>query len=51
VRAIEEAFDKDCSDAVNPYGNGDSAPKIVAALKMVPDYRALLKKHFYDLNP
>lgn len=51
VRAIKETFRKDCSDAVNPYGNGDSAPKIVAALKTVPDYRALLKKHFYDLNP
>jgi len=51
LRAIKEAFDKDCSDVVNPYGDGDSAPKIVAALKEVPDYRALLKKHFFDLNP
>lgn len=51
VRAIKESFNKDCSDAVNPYGNGDSAPKIVTALKTVPNYRALLKKHFYDQNP
>jgi UDP-hydrolysing UDP-N-acetyl-D-glucosamine 2-epimerase len=53
VRAIKEAFDKDCSAAVNPYGDGDSdsAPKIVAALKALPEYRALLKKHFFDLNP
>jgi len=51
LRAIKEAFDKDCSGVVNPYGNGDSAPKIVAALKAIPDYRALLKKHFFDLNP
>jgi UDP-hydrolysing UDP-N-acetyl-D-glucosamine 2-epimerase len=51
LRAIKEAFSKDCSDVVNPYGNGDSAPKIVAALKAVPDYQALLKKHFFDLNP
>lgn len=48
LRAIKEAFDKDCSDVVNPYGDGDSAQKIVSALKAVPDYQALLKKHFFD---
>jgi UDP-hydrolysing UDP-N-acetyl-D-glucosamine 2-epimerase len=51
LRAIKEAFNKDCSDIVNPYGNGDSTPKIVTALKTVPNYRLLLKKHFFDLNP
>ena len=51
LRAIKEAFNKDCSDVVNLYGNGDSAPKIVTALKAVPDYRVLLKKHFFDLVP
>ena len=51
LSAIEEAFDKDCSDVVNPYGDGDSARKIVSALKAVPDYQALLKKQFFDLNP
>jgi UDP-hydrolysing UDP-N-acetyl-D-glucosamine 2-epimerase len=50
LRAIKEAFTRDCSDVVNPYGDGDSSPKIMAALKAVPDYRALLKKHFFDLN-
>jgi UDP-N-acetylglucosamine 2-epimerase (non-hydrolysing)/GDP/UDP-N,N'-diacetylbacillosamine 2-epimerase (hydrolysing) len=48
VRAIKEAFNKDCSQAVNPYGDGDSAQKIVTALKAIPDYNALLKKHFFD---
>jgi UDP-N-acetylglucosamine 2-epimerase (non-hydrolysing)/GDP/UDP-N,N'-diacetylbacillosamine 2-epimerase (hydrolysing) len=51
LKAIRRAFTMDCSSVVNPYGNGDSAPKIVAALKAVPDYRVLLKKHFFDLNP
>jgi UDP-hydrolysing UDP-N-acetyl-D-glucosamine 2-epimerase len=50
LKAIKEAFDKDCSDVVNPYGEGDSARKIVSVLKAVPDYRALVKKHFFDLN-
>ena len=49
-RAIREAFVKDCSGAVNPYGNGDSAGRIVRELKNVPDYRKLLKKKFYDLD-
>jgi UDP-hydrolysing UDP-N-acetyl-D-glucosamine 2-epimerase len=51
LRAIKESFDKDCRDVVNPYRSGDSAKKIIVALKAIPDYRALLKKHFFDLNP
>jgi UDP-hydrolysing UDP-N-acetyl-D-glucosamine 2-epimerase len=51
LKAIRGAFTMDCSSVVNPYGNGDSAPKIVAALKAVPEYRLLLKKHFFYLNP
>lgn len=51
LRAINEAFGKDCSSAVNPYGNGDSAGRIVSALKAVTDYRALLKKHFFETGP
>ncbi len=50
LRAINEAFVKDCSSAVNPYGDGDSAGRIVTALKAVPDYRRLLKKHFYEMT-
>ena len=50
LRAIKEAFGKDCSAAVNPYGNGESAAKIVTFLKAVPDYRRLLKKHFYEMT-
>jgi UDP-N-acetylglucosamine 2-epimerase (non-hydrolysing)/GDP/UDP-N,N'-diacetylbacillosamine 2-epimerase (hydrolysing) len=51
VRAIKEAFSKDCSQAVNPYGDGESTPKVITALKGIPDYRELLKKHFFDVNP
>jgi UDP-N-acetylglucosamine 2-epimerase (non-hydrolysing)/GDP/UDP-N,N'-diacetylbacillosamine 2-epimerase (hydrolysing) len=50
LRAINEAFGKDCSSAVNPYGNGESAERIVTALKTVPDYRRLLKKHFFEMT-
>ncbi len=50
VRAIDRAFSMDCSNAVNPYGNGDSAGKIAAALRAIPDYSALLKKRFFDID-
>lgn len=49
TRAINEAFTRDCSNTVNPYGNGDSAQKIVASLKTIPDYTKLLKKQFFDI--
>jgi UDP-N-acetylglucosamine 2-epimerase (non-hydrolysing)/GDP/UDP-N,N'-diacetylbacillosamine 2-epimerase (hydrolysing) len=47
--AIEEAFHKDCSDVVNPYGDGNAATKIHKLLKQV-DYQNLLKKHFYEVD-
>jgi UDP-N-acetylglucosamine 2-epimerase (non-hydrolysing)/GDP/UDP-N,N'-diacetylbacillosamine 2-epimerase (hydrolysing) len=49
-RAIRESFTKDCSQAVNPYGDGESTRKILTVLKAIPDYGSLLKKHFYDLD-
>jgi UDP-hydrolysing UDP-N-acetyl-D-glucosamine 2-epimerase len=49
--AINAAFGKDCSSAVNPYGSGDSARKIVSILKMIPDYRVLLSKRFFEVGP
>jgi UDP-N-acetylglucosamine 2-epimerase (non-hydrolysing)/GDP/UDP-N,N'-diacetylbacillosamine 2-epimerase (hydrolysing) len=48
--AIEEAFQKDCSKVVNPYGDGDTSLKIHRILKQLPDYKELLQKHFYDTD-
>ena len=50
VKALEKALALDCSAVVNPYGDGKSAPRIVAALKAVAEPSALLKKHFFDLE-
>lgn len=47
-RAITEAYTRDCSAAVNPYGDGNSTSRIIAAIQQVPDLQALLKKHFYE---
>ncbi len=48
LEAIREAFQKDCSHVVNPYGDGHSSSKIVAILKRPFIFNDLLKKHFFD---
>lgn len=49
-RAIREAYHRDCSATVNPYGDGDSSSRILAVIKQVPDLQGLLKKHFYEVG-
>jgi UDP-N-acetylglucosamine 2-epimerase (non-hydrolysing)/GDP/UDP-N,N'-diacetylbacillosamine 2-epimerase (hydrolysing) len=49
-RAIIRALALDCSLVQNPYGDGNSAPRIVEALKAVANPAGLLKKHFYELE-
>lgn len=46
--AIKRALDLDCSNVVNPYGQGDASQKILEILLEV-EPRKLLKKEFYDL--
>lgn len=48
INAIREAYKLDCSNTVNPYGDGDSAARILYTLKTISDYNRLLKKHFFD---
>jgi UDP-hydrolysing UDP-N-acetyl-D-glucosamine 2-epimerase len=48
--AINAAFDLNCSDATNPYGDGHASEKIVEVLREVDDFRKLLKKHFFNLS-
>jgi len=50
ARAIIRAIALDCSRVENPFGEGQSAPRIVEALKALPDPTALLKKHFYEIK-
>jgi len=47
LQTIRKALALDCTAAVNPYGEGDSAKKIMTVLKSIPDYNTLLKKRFY----
>jgi len=48
-RALEQALALDCRGVVNPYGDGASAARIVAALRALPPTQPLLKKHFHLL--
>lgn len=45
--AIMAALNLDCSDAVNPYGDGQSAARIVQALQALPEREQLLRKTFH----
>ncbi|MPN60186.1 GDP/UDP-N,N'-diacetylbacillosamine 2-epimerase (hydrolyzing) [bioreactor metagenome] len=44
--AIQKAFYLDCTDSVNPYGDGGSISKIVKILRSYTDFRPLIKKRF-----
>lgn len=48
--ALVKAENFDRRTAINPYGDGHSAERIVGALKTIDNYRALLRKRFQDLT-
>jgi UDP-hydrolysing UDP-N-acetyl-D-glucosamine 2-epimerase len=50
TRAIEEAFTKDYSNAINPYGDGNSSIKIKEIIKEREDIGSLIKKRFIDFK-
>lgn len=47
--AIDRAFTMDCSEVVNPYGDGESSHRIVSILKKTSDFSSLLKKRFCEV--
>ena len=47
LQAITRALALDCSQVVNPYGDGQSAARIVSILRALPPRADLLKKHFH----
>lgn len=48
VNAVHTAFELNCDQVVNPYGDGHSSEKIVNILKAVELDESLLKKKFFD---
>jgi UDP-hydrolysing UDP-N-acetyl-D-glucosamine 2-epimerase len=51
AEAIARAFALDCSNVVNPYGDGHAATRIVSSLRAMPPASELLKKPFHLLEP
>lgn len=49
TEAILLALASDCSDSINPYGDGSGSVRIKDSLKQIIEPSALLKKHFFDL--
>lgn len=49
--AIAVATAMDCSEVVNPYGDGESSIRIKTHLKQIDNPVSLLKKHFFDWVP
>ncbi len=47
---IAQALALDCSAAVNPFGDGHAAGRIVATLAGLPPRAELLKKHFHMIE-
>jgi UDP-hydrolysing UDP-N-acetyl-D-glucosamine 2-epimerase len=48
--AISKAYQLDCQNTINPYGNGDSSVRILSIINGIDDYKVLLKKHFYKVE-
>lgn len=49
-RALDQALTLDGAASTNPYGDGLSVPRIVAALTALPPAAVLLRKRFHDLE-
>ncbi len=48
VLAIKKALNMDCSNLINPYGNGESSKKIVSLLENIDFKKISLQKKFYS---
>ena len=49
--AIAQAMQRGRQPTVSPYGDGESSRRTAEAIAAIPDFRALLKKGFYDVRP
>lgn len=51
TEAIHTALTLDCTRTVNPYGDGNSARRIVDLLRNFRDFKLLLQKRFFEVKP
>ena len=50
VDTVHKAMKMDCSQVVNPYGDGNSSKQILATLKSCINYQSLLQKKFFEVG-
>ncbi|MFD0673678.1 UDP-N-acetylglucosamine 2-epimerase [Cohnella sp. GCM10027633] len=50
IQAMNTAFDMECSNVVNPYGDGFASEKILRILKNLSDTKAVIQKSFYEVD-
>jgi UDP-N-acetylglucosamine 2-epimerase (non-hydrolysing)/GDP/UDP-N,N'-diacetylbacillosamine 2-epimerase (hydrolysing) len=48
--AISQAIQRGRQPTVSPYGDGEASRRIADGIAAIPDFRALLKKGFYDVR-
>ena len=48
--ALTQALQLDCTNVVNPYGDGRSSERILAVLKNLTAPDALVRKHFFTVS-
>jgi UDP-hydrolysing UDP-N-acetyl-D-glucosamine 2-epimerase len=48
--AISQALQRGRQPTVNPYGDGETSRRVADVIAAVPDFRALLKKGFHDVQ-
>jgi len=48
IEAIKKALSLDCSQVINPYGDGGTTQRIIAILKGISCPKSLLVKRFYE---
>ncbi|WP_078555819.1 UDP-N-acetylglucosamine 2-epimerase [Bacillus alkalicellulosilyticus] len=49
-KSIEKAFRMDCTNIVNPFGEGDTSVKIVKSLGELQNFSTLIKKRFFEVK-
>ena len=48
IEAIKTSLSLDCTNVINPYGDGNASPRVVEKILSIEDSKLLLKKRFFD---
>ena len=48
LSVVHDALSRDCSDTVNPYGDGEASPRIISVIETIETPQVLLQKKFFN---